>query len=80
MTFHRTASLVVAAGYMVLAAFLFGGDAGAMVTCALTVLLPVPFIWFPDAFGAYTGPAHFGYINRPTPGWRSWSSAGSGLR
>ena len=68
MTFSRAASLVVAAGYVVLAAFLVGRDAGGMVTCALAALLPVPFIWFPDAFGAYIGPAHFGYVNRPTPG------------
>ena len=39
-----------------------------MVPCVLMTLLPLPFIWCSEAFGAYTGPADFGYVNRPTPG------------
>jgi hypothetical protein len=61
-------SLVVAAAYLVAAVLIIGRDARALATCALTVLLPLPFIWFPEAFGSYTGPADLGYINRPTPG------------
>ena len=40
----------------------------ALAECVLAVLLPLPFIWFPEAFGAYAGPVGLGRINRPTPG------------
>jgi hypothetical protein len=68
MTFSRVASLIVAAGYLVAAVLVLGRDTQALVTCVLTTLLPLPFIWFPEAFGNYTGPANMGYINQPTPG------------
>jgi hypothetical protein len=68
MKYSRGASLVVAAAYLVAAVVIVGRDAQALVTCALVDLLPLPFIWFADEFGSYTGPADHGYINRPTPG------------
>jgi hypothetical protein len=68
MVYSRGASLVVAAAFLVAAALIVGRDGRAMAVCALGTLMPLPFIWFPEAFGAYTGPADFGYINRPTPG------------
>jgi hypothetical protein len=68
MGYSRGASIVVAAGFLVAAALLVGRDGRAMAICALSTLLPLPFIWFPEAFGSYTGPADLGYINRPTPG------------
>ncbi|HJZ94292.1 MAG TPA: hypothetical protein VKE40_25730 [Gemmataceae bacterium] len=68
MTFSRIASLVVAAAYLFTAAFVVGGDAQRLVPCVAAAVLPLPFIWFPDALGDYTGPADIGYINRPTPG------------
>jgi hypothetical protein len=67
MTFSRLASLVVAAGFVIAALFLFGGGGNQMVHCALAVLVPLPFIWFPEAFASYTGPANWGYATRPTP-------------
>ena len=68
MSYSRGALLVVAAGYLVAAVLIVGRDGRAMAVYALSILLPLPFIWFPEAFGSYTGPADRGYINRPTPG------------
>jgi hypothetical protein len=66
MTFNRIASLVVVGAYLI-AAFTSGRDASVVAFCVITALFPLPFIWFPEAFGSYIGPANMGYINRPTP-------------
>jgi len=66
MTFNRIASLVVAVGYVV-AGLASGRDASVVAFVVITALFPLPFIWFPEAFGRYVGPANMGYINRPTP-------------
>ena len=68
MTFSRAASLVLAAGYLVAAVLLFGRERPGLLPCAFAALLPLPFIWFPDAIGDYAGPGHMGYVVRPTPG------------
>jgi hypothetical protein len=66
MTFSRIVSLVLAAGYLVAAALLIGRDRPGLFPCAFAALLPLPFIWFPDAIGDYGGPDHF-YLVRSTP-------------
>jgi hypothetical protein len=66
ITFNRIASLVVAAAYVV-AGLTSGRDTSVIAFCIITALFPLPFIWFPEAFGRYIGPANMGYINRPTP-------------
>jgi hypothetical protein len=66
MTFNRIASLLVAAGYVAVA-LASRRDGSVVAFCVITALFPLPFIWFPEAFGRYIGPANMGYINRPTP-------------
>jgi hypothetical protein len=68
MTPGKIASLFVAAGYLAAAWLMPRGGADRVVHCALAVLMPLPFIWFSEAFGNYVGPAPWGMINRPTPG------------
>jgi hypothetical protein len=68
MTPSRIASLVVAAAYVVAAVALRGSNTQLLIGLIGITLLPLPFIWFPDALGSYTGPADLGSINRPTPG------------
>lgn len=68
MSVSRLASLLVAAAYLVAMALIVPHDAQLMVPCVLATVMPLPFIWFSEAFGNYTGPAHMGYINRTTPG------------
>jgi hypothetical protein len=68
MTFSRVASLVLAVGYLVAAWLLIGRDRPGLLPCAFAALLPLPFIWFSDALGDYSGPGHMGYVVRSTPG------------
>jgi hypothetical protein len=65
---NRLASLVVAAGYLIAAAFMPAPPAGGMITFVLAVLFPLPFIWFSEPLGDFIGPAWIGYVNRPTSG------------
>jgi len=68
MTVSRLASLVVAAAYLVAAGVVVPRNGPGLISCVFATLLPLPFIWFPDALGGYTGPAHLGSVARPTPG------------
>jgi hypothetical protein len=68
MTISRIASLLVAAIYLTAAVVIVGEDAQRLIPCVAAVLLPLPFIWFPDALGDFAIPVAVGYINRPTPG------------
>jgi len=68
MTISRIASLVVGAIYLMAAVVIVGESAQRLIPCVAAVLLPLPFIWFPDALGDFAVPVAIGYINRPTPG------------
>lgn len=58
-------SLVIAAGYS--AAMIHWGGADYWKWSA-GVLLPLSFIWFPEAIGNLTGYFDSGYVNTRTPG------------
>ena len=66
--FSRAASLVIAAGYLVLAGLARGPE--GLLRDVLFLLLPLGCIWFPQIFGTFfrgislVGP----YITDPTPG------------
>ena len=64
----RAASLVIAMGYLVLAAFTGGPE--SVLRTILFLLLPLGCIWFPQAFGTYLRrPSWVGpYFTSPTPG------------
>jgi hypothetical protein len=66
MTFNRIASVLVAAAY-VAAGLASGRDNSVVAFSVIGALFPLPFIWFPGAFGRYIGLANMGYVNRPTP-------------
>jgi hypothetical protein len=68
MTLSRLTSLVVAAAYLVAAMVLRGSNTQILIALISVTLVPLPFIWFPEAMGSYIGPADLGSINRPTPG------------
>jgi hypothetical protein len=68
VVYNRLASLVVAAGYLIAAAFMPTTPAGGMITFVFAVFFPLPFIWFSEPLGDFVGPAWIGYVNRPTSG------------
>ena len=68
MTLSRLASLVVAAAYVMSAIAFRSSNTQILIAVISAALVPLPFIWFPDALGSYVGPADFGSIQRPTPG------------
>ena len=62
----RSASLLVLIGYVIAAQRL---DAVAlMLKIALPMLIAAACIWFPDAFGNFSGVIHYRAITTPTPG------------
>jgi uncharacterized membrane protein YhdT len=62
----RAVSLLVLIGYVVAAHRL--GMLGLMLKIGLPMLLAIACIWFPDAFGAFSGVIHYRAITTPTPG------------
>jgi len=68
MTLSRLASLVVAAVDVIVAIALRGSNTQILIAVISATLLPLPFIWFPDALGDYVGPSYVEWLNRPTPG------------
>jgi len=68
MTLSRLTSLIVAPLYVIAAVALRGSNTQILVAVICAALVPLPFIWFPDALGRYVGPADLGSIQRPTPG------------
>jgi hypothetical protein len=68
MTLSRLASLVVAAAYVIAAIALRGSNTQILIAVISAALVPLPFIWFPDALGDYVGPSYVEWLNRPTPG------------
>jgi len=68
MILSRLASLVVAAAYVIAAVMLRSSNAQILIAVIIAALVPLPFIWFPDALGDYVGPSYVVRPNRPTPG------------
>jgi hypothetical protein len=68
MILSRLASLIVAAAYLIAAITLRSSNAQILIAVISAALVPLPFIWFPEALGSYVGPADLGSIQRPTPG------------
>ena len=68
MTLSRLASLIVAAAYVIAVIALRASNAQILIAVISAALVPLPFIWFPDALGSYVGPSDLGSIQRPTPG------------
>ena len=66
MSFRRIAPILVAAGWIV-TALLVGRDVQTVALCAVAVVVALPFVLWPEAFGNYVGPADMGYISRATP-------------
>lgn len=63
----RFASLVVAAGYAIAWGVFGGPEHVPGLWVAFGVLAALALIWFPEAFGNYTGPVRHGYIDEKTP-------------
>ncbi len=63
---NRGLSLLVYFGYLA-AAYLHGAGVHTLAVAAF-FLLPVGCIWFPEAFGGYTGLANYQPIDTATPG------------
>jgi hypothetical protein len=68
MILSRLASLFVAAAYLIAAITLRSSNAQILIAVISAALMPLPFIWFPDALGDYVGPSYVEWLNRPTPG------------
>jgi hypothetical protein len=68
MTLNRLASLVVAAAYVMAAIALRGSNTQILIAVISAAVVPLPFIWLPDALGDYVGPSYIEWLNRPTPG------------
>jgi hypothetical protein len=67
----RTLSLIIVAGYIVIAAL--GSSEGKLVTDLLIVaaglVFPLTCIWFADELGEYVGTLPGPAINRKSPAW-----------
>jgi len=62
---NRGLSLLIYIGYLVIA--YFKGTGTDTLKIAVALLLPMGCIWFAEAFGGYTGWAHYQIIDTPTP-------------
>ena len=65
LTKNRALSGLLAAIYLVVAAFARGAEAAFQVSMFL--ILPLGCIWFSEPMGGYVGPAWRGAITSPTP-------------
>jgi hypothetical protein len=63
---NRGLSLLIYVGYVSIAYFKGGG--GDALKIATALLLPMGCIWFPEAFGGYTGLASYQVVDTRTPG------------
>ena len=71
-TIERTLSLIIAAGYLVIAAI--GGHSegklfGAVLIVGGALLIPLACIWFADEVGDYVGTFPGPAVNRRSPAW-----------
>jgi hypothetical protein len=62
----RSTSLLVLIGYVIAAQLL--DVLALMLKIALPMLIATACIWFPDAFGDFSGVIHYRAITTPTPG------------
>ncbi len=62
---NRGLSLLIYVGYVAFA--YFKGAGVDTLKIAVGLLLPMGCIWFAEAFGGYTGMAHYQRIDTPTP-------------
>ena len=62
---NRGLSLLIYVGYVAFA--YFNGAGVDTLKIAVGLLLPMGCIWFAEAFGGYTGMAHYMFIDTPTP-------------
>ena len=65
LTKNRALSGLLAAIYIVVAAFATGAEAAFQV--GMFLILPLGCIWFSEPMGGYVGPAWRGAITSPTP-------------
>jgi hypothetical protein len=67
MNKSQSISLIIALGYIVASLVFRGKPTAEMAVIAIFVVLPLAFIWIPDAFGNYVSAVRGGYIDKPTP-------------
>jgi hypothetical protein len=67
MTISRIASVLVVAINLIVGLSIREREIGGTFTFILATVIPLPFIWFPDAFGDFAVSTVAGY-SRPTTG------------